>query len=210
MTKVNKFRILGYVFCVIILGCKNNTINVHCTSNELVHSDTIENNITYWECRYHHSKNIYSTRTTKGFKNINEEIYYYPDGKIKQYAFYNPTGEQVFLRIYDKKGVLEKESGNFYCYVSSNTTNITLGDSIILDFYIASPPNTYYKLFWIDKDGRHEIDWADTVAPYQRRLTIIPKKASSYRLHHEIEFYDTVRKTEEAIKCDHIFFDVIE
>ena len=209
MNKITNLKILGLLCLGIILGCGNKTINIHCPYSKLIHSDSIEGNTYYSECFYQPSGNLYCTYTMKGLQNINEEIYYYPNGKIKQYAFYNPIGEQVFLRNYDKKGLLTEEYGNFYCYANINKTKITIGDSVIIDFYVASPPNTYYKIFWIDKEGRHEIDETDTIAPYQRRLTIIPKRASSsYRLHHEIEFYDTIQKIKE-IRKDSVWFDVI-
>jgi len=197
------------VFLVIIMGCRNKTTHVHNTRCDLIHSDSVLGNTYYNEWCYQSSGNIYSSYTIRGLQYLNEMIHYYPNGKIRGYAFYNITGKEVFLRIYDEKGIVKEESGNFYCYVTINKCKSMIGDTIVIDFFIASPPNTYYKIFEMNSDGRHEINFADTIVPYQRRLKFIPQKASSYIFPYEIEFYDTIRKTKE-IQKDDICFDVIE
>ena len=104
--------------------------------------------------------------------NINEELEYYPSGNMK-YRFYNVSGVPTYIRIYNEEGDMVEENGHFYSHIIIEKPKFSKRESSYVDFFVASPPKTSYKICGINKNREcYELPLKKTKKPYHQRMIL--------------------------------------
>jgi|GEM_PF-3850099 len=137
---------------------------------------------------------------------INERCIYFPSGKIKEYKFYNVIGVLRYSRRYDEQGNLLDEQGDFFSHEIVSSSELKLGDSVVIDMYIAHPPNCSFTVFDIDKNGRYNLKNRSKVN-FMSKHIIQPDKTGTFVFLYEVDFIDSLTQKEETRK-DKFTFEV--
>lgn len=131
-----------------------------------------------------------------------EYLVYYPTGKLKEYNFYNPIGEQRYQRTYNNDGDILNEEGSFLSHQQISKPVIKIGDSTMIKFYVASPPKISYKIYGWDSNGRYDIRIKKTDQDYIKTLTMLGKKPGNFVLYFEVDVLDESGDIIKTIRND--------
>lgn len=123
---------------------------------------------------------------------VNECFIYYKNGNIREYRFYNIIGELCYYRQYNEDGTLKKSIGQPFIYCTiTNADSIKVGDRVITEIYIASPPNCIHSIYGIYGDFKSD-EHFKRIRPYIYETTVKFSKEGEYALYFELEFEDTI------------------
>ena len=82
------------------------------------------------------------------FKFIGERIFYFKNGSVSAYSFYNMEGKECYFRKYSENGDSLQEVGDLIISLSNSEDTYKPGDTINLTAITATPPdleiNAYY------------------------------------------------------------------
>jgi len=132
---------------------------------------------------------------------INERSVFYSNGNLREYSFFNLIGEKRYARLYDENGGLIYEIGDFLSHDILSSQKIKLGDSVIVDIYIASPPNSRFEVFGIDTDGRYILENYSKVN-YVHQSILTPSKRGSFVFVYEVDCIDNFNQKTESRRSE--------
>lgn len=132
---------------------------------------------------------------------INEQYVFFSSGNLKEYHFYNFIGEKRYSRFYNENGDLLNEIGDFLSHEIISSPKVSLGDSIVIDIYIASPPDCKFEVFGIDSEGRYSLN-NKSDSRFIYTSIIEPSSRGNYVFVYEIDFIDTISTRIETRKSD--------
>lgn len=152
-------------------------------------------------CYYENGNEKVITQWRKDTIPINEQFIYYPNGILKEYNFFNYIGEKRYTRVYSENGDLVNEMGDFLSHEILSSQKINLGDSVVIDIYIASPPDCKFEVYGIDGDGRYSLKNKSEIN-YICKLIIEPSSKGNYVFVYEIDFIDNLNNKFESRKSE--------
>ena len=120
---------------------------------------------------------------------VNEMRVFYESGVLKEYHFINPAGKIRYSRYYDNQGKLLDEKGDFISHEIVSSSSLKVGDSLIIQIFIASPPDCENKVFGVDSEGRYEL-FKKTNQRFMWEFRNIVKEKGGFVLPYEVEFID--------------------
>src|SRR5690606_38722241 len=138
---------------------------------------------------------------------INERCVYFSSGKIKEYKFYNIIGKLRYVRHYNEQGKLLDEQGDFFSHIIVPSSKAKLGDSVILDMYIANPPHCSFTVFGIDKNGSRYILKLKNRSKvnFISKHIIQPNRVGTFVFMFEVDFIDSLTQKKETRKDKFVY-----
>lgn len=140
---------------------------------------------------------------SKKSKKIYEFVDYDSSGRnLLNYRFYNPIGELMYGRDYDKNGSFKVDHGTFFSFNQIESSELALGDSLKFSVFAAKPYGTTFQVFGKSSNGeKFELENRSTQFPFCREYRFLPTKKGEFILVYEVEFRDTInhfKKVEEG------------
>ena len=141
---------------------------------------------------YYYTGELKEISTWKDNHLINECRIFYKNGTLREYFFYNPLGTLCYRRSYNEDGVLIKNIGRPFIYsIIGYTDSIKIGDTIITQIYIASPPHCIHSIYGIYEDFNSD-EYFEQTKPYIYETSMTFTEEGEYGLPFELEFEDTI------------------
>lgn len=137
---------------------------------------------------------------------IDEEIFYYKNGKTLEYNFYDPSGKSRYSRFLDTLGGILQENGDFLAYTEV-PSKIQLGQKFKISVYVACPPGCFYEIFAISKEGRYK-PFQKTEKRYRQEVNRKADKVGKFTMPIEVEFTDSVNNMHNISKYS-VNFNVV-
>lgn len=188
-------------FSLCFIGCKNRLVEEDNCNYE---NRLGEQKNGKYEC-YYEDGIISETGWLENDSLKIERYIYFPSGELKEYKFYNIRNELRYLRKYNKQGTVIGEDGDFFSQIIISSTNeIMLGDSLVLDLYVANPPNTEFKVYGIDGDNRYELNNRSTIN-FKSKHVIKPEKVGVYVFIFEVDFLDKITNESQKRRDEFVF-----
>lgn len=162
------------------------------------YKDGKKDSIADW---YHENGQLAVSSDYSNGKNIGETIFYYPNGMIQQYDFYNNQGQGIYHRKYSRKGeVLLEEGITIFVSSKDDWNNLRVDKEFSFFVFYAAPPNTENQIFVAEKSGS---DSLEVIFEYkvERGTGKVPfflysfKEEGHKKLYFIGELRDTIRNT---------------
>jgi len=118
---------------------------------------------------------------------IGQKFKYYPDGKMRQYWFYDHQGRAKYQRVYDSIGNLISSSGNpiaEYLLFSRSFKDaiINKNDTLLINIFCATPPNAQVHLYFKELNGYlPQIDLSDSIVQNYATPSFILNQIGNYK-----------------------------
>lgn len=159
-TRMTRNKII--LLCLILIGCQHDKKPDHSSSERIIHEDwyesgKIESRVWYNEALkedslglwyYENGKLKAKIRFSDG-KQIGPSVYYYPNGKVELYCFFNETGDGsiMYMREYNEKGELIDEKGTPIGVVYERGLRVNPRSYFDYTVITATPPNSEVAIY---------------------------------------------------------------
>jgi hypothetical protein len=87
-------------------------------------------------------------------KEVGDVFFYYPNGRLQSYFFFNVYSMAVYKKSFDENGDFLREEGiPVYVQLDNDSTTVVKGEEFSFFVYAAKPPNTSVMIFTEKRNG---------------------------------------------------------
>ena len=124
---------------------------------------------------------------------------YYKNGLIETYACSDIYGKIRFFKIYDSinKKII-RENGEHVIQHYQNNDSLTLGDTLKLNLFVATPPKTnlnFKVIYNYGDDSLRSIEKKYEIIDNRVKIDTVFNKKGSYKINFELEVIDSIKNT---------------
>lgn len=166
--------------------------------------------ITYYDVD---KKSIHSIQHKRKGKNVEEQIYFYENGVVSKYEFYNWSGDLVYFVTFTKNGKQILQKGTTYIMAATDIYERKFLDRdkpFSVHVFVASPPNIKNNVkMWYQKEANvfHEFK----IVPIIRNrgeYRFMPDDSGQYYVVINVESFDDVTNRLLTKEYDTVKFEI--